>query len=271
MLRAVFIVTLSTLSALLHAQPVGKGGKSASRLVMLDRFFNSEQREDSTGKRHYWHYTWEETSDPGFSILGNLFKEQGATLASLDKAPTKANLDKAAVYIIVDPDNAKDNPHPNYLSTAHIAVIINWVKNGGVLLLLGNDSANCDLVHLNSLSKTFGITFTDRKVKAVVNDDFQMGKISISDNLVFSSRDIFLKDVSPLETRELTGGILWDDKDLIMAVVSYGKGMVFAVGDPWLYNEYIDHRRLPESFDNYGAAKDLVTYLLSLPAQPKTK
>ena len=25
-----------------------------------------------------------------------------------------------------------------------------------------------------------------------------------------------------------------------------GKGYVFAIGDPWIYNEYIDHDRLPE-------------------------
>jgi hypothetical protein len=35
-----------------------------------------------------------------------------------------------------------------------------------------------------------------------------------------------------------------------------------AVGDPWLYNEYIDHWLLPESFDNLKAANNLVDLLL---------
>ena len=36
-----------------------------------------------------------------------------------------------------------------------------------------------------------------------------------------------------------------------------GKGMVFAVGDPWLYNEYIDTRRLPAGYENAQAGKNL--------------
>ena len=47
-----------------------------------------------------------------------------------------------------------------------------------------------------------------------------------------------------------------------MAVAKMGKGTVFAVGDPWLYNEYLDGRKLPASFENYKAAGDLVKWLL---------
>jgi unsaturated rhamnogalacturonyl hydrolase len=42
-----------------------------------------------------------------------------------------------------------------------------------------------------------------------------------------------------------------------MAVSKFGRGTVFAVGDPWLYNEYVDGRKLPAAFDNYKAAQDL--------------
>ena len=45
---------------------------------------------------------------------------------------------------------------------------------------------------------------------------------------------------------------------LIMAVAKYGKGAVFVLGDPWLYNEYTDGRKLPAEFENYQAACDLV-------------
>jgi len=37
----------------------------------------------------------------------------------------------------------------------------------------------------------------------------------------------------------------------------------FAIGDPWIYNEYIDHDRLPESFENRKAAENLTELLLS--------
>src|SRR5688500_10674473 len=48
-----------------------------------------------------------------------------------------------------------------------------------------------------------------------------------------------------------------------MAVTSIGKGFVFAVGDPWLYNEYVDGRKLPADFQNYLAAEELVKWALS--------
>jgi unsaturated rhamnogalacturonyl hydrolase len=47
-----------------------------------------------------------------------------------------------------------------------------------------------------------------------------------------------------------------------MAVARFGKGTVFAVGDPWLYNEYTDGRKLPADFENFRAAKDLTMWLL---------
>jgi len=50
--------------------------------------------------------------------------------------------------------------------------------------------------------------------------------------------------------------------DNLMAVAKFGKGTVFAVGDPWLYNEYTDGRKLPPEYDNYKAANDLALWLL---------
>lgn len=47
-----------------------------------------------------------------------------------------------------------------------------------------------------------------------------------------------------------------------MAVAKYGKGTVFALGDPWIYNEYLDGRKLPKDFDNYKAAEDWVKWLI---------
>ena len=47
-----------------------------------------------------------------------------------------------------------------------------------------------------------------------------------------------------------------------MAAAKTGKGIVFAVGDPWLYNEYIDGRKLPEVYENFEAGKELLQWLL---------
>jgi unsaturated rhamnogalacturonyl hydrolase len=47
-----------------------------------------------------------------------------------------------------------------------------------------------------------------------------------------------------------------------MASAKLGKGMVFAVGDPWLYNEYMNTRRLPDEYENAKAGKNLFQWLL---------
>jgi unsaturated rhamnogalacturonyl hydrolase len=57
--------------------------------------------------------------------------------------------------------------------------------------------------------------------------------------------------------------VLNKGNDNIIATANYGKGRVIAIGDPWLYNEYIDGRKLPKDFDNYTAANDLVDWLLA--------
>jgi unsaturated rhamnogalacturonyl hydrolase len=50
-----------------------------------------------------------------------------------------------------------------------------------------------------------------------------------------------------------------------MATTKFGRGTVFAVVDPWLYNEYTDGRKNPliyNQFDNFAAGKELVQWLL---------
>ena len=47
-----------------------------------------------------------------------------------------------------------------------------------------------------------------------------------------------------------------------MATAKYGKGTVYAMVDPWLYNEYTDGRKLPATFDNFTAGNELVRWVL---------
>ena len=47
-----------------------------------------------------------------------------------------------------------------------------------------------------------------------------------------------------------------------MATAKYGKGTVYAMVDPWLYNEYTDGRKLPAVYDNFAAGNELVRWVL---------
>ena len=73
-----------------------------------------------------------------------------------------------------------------------------------------------------------------------------------------------MKEVGPIVLTKEAKSVLkdGDGKSVFIAETQFGKGYVMAVGDPWLYNEYIDHWLLPESFDNLKAANNLVDLLL---------
>jgi len=73
---------------------------------------------------------------------------------------------------------------------------------------------------------------------------------------------IFLKGVSSISCQGPCRPILEKEGNVLLAESAFGKGKVIAVGDPWLYNEYINHLYLPADFDNYTAAKNLVKILI---------
>jgi unsaturated rhamnogalacturonyl hydrolase len=241
-------------------QSVGKG-----KTVLLDRWFNSEKKKDVTGTDIYWHYVWNEKSNSGFTTLQSVIERYGATVASLDVAPTAANLKGSSVYIIVDPDHVRDNPNPNYVTPNDVKVISDWVKAGGTLLLMANDSNNCDLKHFNLLAGAFGVKFTDKSLNMVKNDIFEQGVVYPgTNNPVFkTSGKMYLKEISALEIKAPAVANAVKDGDIIIATANYAKGKVLAVGDPWLYNEYADGRKLPAAYENYKAAVDLVQWLLT--------
>lgn len=247
---------------MLPTQGIGKG-----KTVLLDRYFNSEKRKDVGGAMVYWHYVWNEMSHPGFAGLGHIFNKYGAKLSSLDTAPTADNLKKASVYIIVDPDHIKDNPTPNYVLAKHVKAVSDWVKAGGVLVLMANDSMNCDLGHFNKLSGAFGITFTNKSRNMVKNDEYETGVVIPNDKQVFKEPyKMYLKEISVLNVKAPAKALVTKENDIVIASAKQGKGTVFAVGDPWLYNEYVDGRKLPAEYENYKAAEDLVKWLLNISA-----
>ena len=231
--------------------------------VLLDRWFNSEKRKDITGAEQYWHYVWEERSHPGFYTFGKVFEKYGATLASLDVAPTAAGLKGASVYIIVDPDHKKDNPNPNYVNNKDVKAISDWVKAGGTLFLMANDSSNCDLTYFNKLAGAFGITYEYKNLNMVKNDTYVQGEVWPEGSAVFKNNyRMFLKELSPVSVKAPAKADVKKEADIIIATARLGKGKVIAVGDPWLYNEYIDGRKLPAIYENYKAAEDLAKWLL---------
>jgi unsaturated rhamnogalacturonyl hydrolase len=232
--------------------------------VVLDYYFNNEWKKDAAGRPYTWHYKWEEMDNGGFSLFGHVFSNLGARTDALPYAPTAQNLKGAAVYIIVDPDTATETEKPNFVEPAHVKAIADWVKSGGVLLLMGNDVGNAEFDHFNTLAKEFGIQFNKDSKNRVQNDNFVEGLIKVpAGHTIFkTARSLYLKELSTLALSKPAASVLDHNGDVVMAVAKYGRGTVFAVGDPWLYNEYTDGRKLPPEYDNYKAAQDLAAWLL---------
>src|SRR5918997_1201381 len=230
-----FLMAASEMEAA-EGRAVGRG-----KTVLLDDYFNHEVKKDASGRASVWHYKWDERPHPGFHVLGHIFRNYGAKTETLSAAPTAQNLKGASVYIIVDP-----------------------VKSGGVLVLLGNDVGNSEFDHFNTLAKEFGIQFNKDSKNRVQGTNWHEGKITVpAGHQIFkTARTLYLKELSTLALTGPAQSVLEHNGDVVMAVAKHGRGTVFAVGDPWLYNEYVDGRRLPPEYDNYKAARDLAAWLL---------
>jgi unsaturated rhamnogalacturonyl hydrolase len=244
---------------IVEEQPIGKG-----KNVGLDYYFNNEYRKTFDGLPERFHYTWEDGKDSGYSLWGSIFEHYGANLKSLPEAPRANNLKGLDVYIIVDPDTKKETANPNYIQKEDIDAIESWVKAGGTLVMFANDSSNAELPHFNQLAARFGIMFTNKSVNMVKNNVYEQGKVMIPANheIFKDPKKIFVKELSVLSYKKPAQAILTEAGDDIMAIAKIGKGRVIALGDPWIYNEYLNGKRLPMEFENFKAAKNLSVWLL---------
>ena len=254
---------------------VSKMGTARGKKVLLDDYFNSEKKKDIIGIEKPYHYKWNEMYNNGISLLGHVFNSFGIQTKTLSVAPTATNLKQADIYLIIDADNLADNPTPNYVQPNDAEEVYNWVKAGGVLVLLHNDKGNAEFEHFNTLTEKFGIHYNEDSYNRVTGTQYEMGKIEIpaGNPILPNVKKIYQKEISSINVKSPAVAMLKKDDLIIFAVAKVGKGTVFATGDPWLYNEYTDNRKLPLEYENFKAANDLVSWLIKqIPARaPNSK
>ena len=236
------------------------GGKT----VVIDGWFNSQLRTDAFGQQIDFHYKWNTWDNPGYSLFGHLFREFGAQLGELDAEPTLSNLTHANVYVIASPDNVDKNPHPHFANSEDAAQLADWVRSGGVLVIMENDTSFADLDHFNVIGDKFGIHFNSVLRKHVIGTNWEQGRIDIAGKgpIFHHPHTIYVKDICTVTVSKPAQSVLAEGEDIFMATAKYGHGTVIAMTDPWLYNEYTDGRKLPAKYDNYAAGKEFARWII---------
>ena len=230
------------------------------KTVMVDAWFNSQTRKNAAGQTEPYHYKWNDDTNDGYAFLGRVFQRYGTQLAMEKAAPTLANLKRAQIYVIASPDIPVKNPNPHYMDKDSAREIAAWVKAGGVLLMFENDPANADIEHFNTLSDIFGIHYNSVLANHVVGADYPAGSVPIPEGTgVFEHSHLaYMKDTCTITPSGNARAVVTKGSNVMIAEAKYGKGTVLAVVDPWVYNEYVDHRNhLPVEYDNFAAAIDL--------------
>ncbi|TFG44594.1 MAG: DUF4350 domain-containing protein [Bacteroidia bacterium] len=204
----------------------------AQTVVGLDNWFN---RETNAKTGQPYHYLWTDAEWSGYSRWGEIFTSKGAKITTVEK-PSSSVLKTIEVYIIVDPDTTTESKSPNYIMPDDIKTIKKWVKKGGVLVVLANDAPNCEFTHLNRLMKNFGMTFNHVTLHPVTGTEFEMGASkNLPDHPVFKGvSKIYIKEISDINLSDRAKPILTENSKVLIAECNYGKGYVFAIGDPWI-------------------------------------
>ncbi|MEP6539472.1 MAG: hypothetical protein ABJF23_29310 [Bryobacteraceae bacterium] len=218
---------------LLLSVSVLAGAQPAHFKVAVDAYHNNEDKMPQ-------HYRWEGTNQGGFSELGKVLQGMGGELQSIGERLNAKNLGSIDCLIIVDPDTPAETSDPKYLEKDEIDAVEKWALGGGRLVLLGNDKGNAEFRHFNQLAARFGIEFEE----TVYRNKEGKSKLTIltSSPLLGAPGTFYAVDVAPLKVPVSAQVMLAEEGTALMALVPASKGSVFALGDPWIYNEYIDTR-----------------------------
>jgi unsaturated rhamnogalacturonyl hydrolase len=170
-----------------------------------------------------------------------------------------------SIYIITSPDIPSLNANLHPMDKDSADAIEAWVKAGGVLVEMQNDSDHAEQKGFDLLSDKFGIHYNAVDRNREIGDDYSTTIVQIP----AGTGGIFHDPIKALEKETCTitvsapaKAILTDKGDVMMAVSHLGKGLVFANVDPWVYNEYTDGRKLPLGEQNFEGGQELVHWLV---------
>lgn len=241
------------------------------KTVLLDAWFNSQKRKTAAGNEQLFHYKWTDEANSGYSTWAEMFRQYGVRTEMLEHAPRAADLKGIGVYVIVAPDNLKLNPNAHFMDQESADTIVDWVKAGGVLVVMENDVERADQVHLDLLMDRFGIHFNPDLKNDELNGSYANTIVPVpagTGGIFDQSFKALMKQVCTVTPSAPAQVILREEADtddkgnVITAVTHLGRGLVFANVDPWVYNEYTDGRKDPMGEQNFAAGQELTRWII---------
>jgi unsaturated rhamnogalacturonyl hydrolase len=246
--------------------------KASGKIVLLDAWFNSQKRKLPDGKEELFHYKWTDDANSGYSFWGRMFRQYGMETEMLDHAPRAEDLKGVAIYVIVSPDIPSLNPDLHPMDKDSAEAIDAWVKAGGILVTMENDSEHANQSSLDLLTDKFGIHYNTVTRNREIGDSYANTVIHIPAGTggIFKQTHLaVMKEVCTITVTPPAKAILTDKDslevkgDVFMAVAHVGHGLVYANVDPWIYNEYADGRKDPMDNDNFAGGQDLTRWLVT--------
>ena len=221
-------------------------------VVLLDGYHNRQALP---------HYRWEGTYPGGYSEFGKLLKALGAEIRTLNEPLTAGPLAGATCLIVVNPDTPAQSADPHYIGRDEITVVRDWVRAGGLLVMLGNDPGHMEFEHFNELAREFGLQFLYKKHQDAQGSAHLTIPIPAGGPYFGPGGTAYFVDVAPLGVAApFAHTLISDNHETLMALTPFGQGRALALGDPWAYNEYINTR------DNRALIEALFRYLFAGPA-----
>jgi unsaturated rhamnogalacturonyl hydrolase len=238
--------------------------RAVGKTVLMDAWFNAERRKTADGNEELYHYKWSDDSNNGYSAWGRMFQQYGMLTDVLDHAPRAEDLKGVEIYVIASPDIPALHPNAHPMDKRSAEAIEAWVKAGGTLVLMENDSQHADQTYMDLLTDTFGLHYNPVLRNMVAGEDYAGTIVTIplgAGGIFRRPHNALMQETCSLTVSAPAKAIVMDKGDAMLAVGRSGKGEVFASVDPWLYNEYTDGRKLPLGEDNFAAGLELTRWL----------
>jgi unsaturated rhamnogalacturonyl hydrolase len=244
--------------------------QARGKTVLLDAWFNSQTRKTPAGNEQLFHYKWTDEANSGYSIWGAIFRQYGMDTKMLEHAPRAVDLKGVGVYVIVAPDNLKLNQNTHFMDPESADAIVDWVKAGGVLVIMENDVERADQVHFDLLSDRFGVHFNPVLKQDELNDSYANTIVPVpagTGGIFNQNFKALMKQVCTITASAPAKVILTahgtDAEGATLATLTHlGRGVVFANVDPWVYNEYTDGRKDPMDEQNFAAGEELTRWIV---------